>query len=227
MTTRGKILFCCGIALYVYALRWVLYDGGSLRSTPAELEASTGADTVDSESTRMLVVTRVHMNAASALPDVEKVLSFIQSTTAYADGILICLGAEDVTTIDVYRSKIATLLQQHGLDQTKVHFLHVSPWGYFTPALNYAVQFAQDHKYNRIAFQVTLSHDFSHFYFIFICLTFSLQSLEVKVSLYEVQRVLKRLNVKNTIMVGPVLEGHEFIASEGMLLIRSTLSCQL
>jgi hypothetical protein len=37
----------------------------------------------------------------------------------------------------------------------------------------------------------------------------------VRVSAYEVQRVLRRLNVKNTIVVGPVLEGHDFIANTG------------
>jgi hypothetical protein len=153
-TTTKKVLFCCGVALYIYALRWVLYDGGSLLTAPARPEAIGGVDTVESLSTRVLVVTRVHMNAASALPDPEKVLGFIQSTAPYGDGVLICMGADDRTVIDTYRTKIEGLLQQHGLDKSRVHFLHISPWGYFTPALNYAVQFAQDHKYNRIAFQV-------------------------------------------------------------------------
>jgi hypothetical protein len=37
-----------------------------------------------------------------------------------------------------------------------------------------------------------------------------IQSLEVKISPYEVERVLRRLAIPGTVVVGPVLEGHEF-----------------
>lgn len=41
----------------------------------------------------------------------------------------------------------------------------------------------------------------------YVCLQ---QSVEMSVSKYEVERVLRRLSRKNTIVVGPVLDGHEF-----------------
>lgn len=108
----------------------------------------------ESEFIQLLVVTRVHMNSASAMPDPTRVLKFIQNSIIYADGILICVGAKDMNTVSTYITTIETILHEHKIDSLKVSFLPIFPWGYFTPALNYAVQYAQDNQFNRIAFQV-------------------------------------------------------------------------
>lgn len=159
MNTTSKVLLCCGIALYIYAVRFVLKrkdsanQGEEVDSLPSlEVDSST-------EPLRLLVATRIHMNSASALPDILKVVSFVRSVSSFADGILICLGAiehtvETVEKLDSYTRSVRSLLQSSGIDSSKITFMPVSPWGYFTPALNRAIQFAQDHHFNRIAFQV-------------------------------------------------------------------------
>jgi len=55
----------------------------------------------------------------------------------------------------------------------------------------------------------------THYYLI----VYAFQSLEVSVSEYEVERVVHRIREKNTLVVGPVLDGHEFIAGTAFFLL--------
>jgi hypothetical protein len=147
-----KILLGCGLAMYIYAI--YLATRGDSAVSDAEVKESD-LETLD----RLLVVTRIHMNSASSLPAVAKVIAFLTACNNYADGVLICVGTaehsiESVTMINEYIASVRLQLANAGIEGSKIHFLPISPWGYFTPALNHAIQFAQDHAFPALAFQV-------------------------------------------------------------------------
>lgn len=151
-TTTGKLVFGCGLVLCMIALGSILLSqDGSLQNragdNPLEFE-------VAEKPQRLVVVTRVHMKSASSMPDTGKVLSFIQNTKLYSDGIIICVGASDVTQINLYIDSVVHLLDERHEDHSTVIFLPVFPWGYFTTSLNAAILVAQDQMFDLIAFQV-------------------------------------------------------------------------
>lgn len=161
MTYTGKILFCCGIALYIYVARIIIYHDSKIsrKEESASEDIASASEPMGLLAGQLLVVTRIHMNAASSLPDVSKVIKFVKDCKNYADGILVCIGAHEhsaaaANQLAEYTQSIQNLLRAEGLDKLNIYFLPISPWGYFTPALNYAVQFAQDHDFDNVAFQV-------------------------------------------------------------------------
>lgn len=154
----GKVLFCCGVALYLFTVHRLLSDGNDLNGKDNLVVATTDEVTTKFND-RLLVATRIHMNAASSLPDISKVIRFIKACIGHADGVLVCVGAHDYSArtaavIEEYISSVTKQMHQEGIDTGKVKFLPIAPWGYFTPALNHAVQFAQDGGFGSIAFQV-------------------------------------------------------------------------
>lgn len=154
MSTTGKIIIGCGVVLCLYAFTSILHkrdrsllQGTTVPDDPLEFEVSE-------KPMRLVVATRVHMKSAASMPDPIKVLHFIQNTKLYADGILICVGADDITQVNLYIDNVKLMLTEQNEDHSMVTFLPVIPWGYFTTALNAAILFAQDGKFDRIAFQV-------------------------------------------------------------------------
>jgi hypothetical protein len=101
---------------------------------------------------RILVVTRVHVTSAQNLATVKSVTSFSLAALEHAHSVLICVGAH-MDVRDSYLLDLNKSLSEAGLTN-KTHILVVDPWGGFTHALNLAVSFAIDNKYDLIAFQV-------------------------------------------------------------------------
>jgi hypothetical protein len=88
--------------------------------------------------------------------------------------------------------------------QVIVQIQPICPWGGFTHALNIALRIAIDEEYSRIMYMVC-------YYFPFlICYLLWLQSFEVDISQSEVDILASHMD-ENTLVVGPVLEGHEFV----------------
>ena len=154
-----QLMICCGVALVFYTARtlFIIRDVPQLR----RVEQSLKVKEMDlPEKPRMLVVTRIHMKEATSLPDVNKVVKFVQNSQVYSDGILICIGADDINAIQQYMTEIKEKLTLHGVDQSQVQMLPVSPWGHFVTSLNAAVGYAQDYKFELIAFQVRTPNHF-------------------------------------------------------------------
>ncbi|RYG97385.1 hypothetical protein EON65_52950 [archaeon] len=95
---------------------------------------------------RMLVVTRIHGQNATTLPSVDAVIDFIRHVNNYADGTLVCI--ENSSVSERYERAI------RNNSGHKVHVIQIKPWGYYTTALNMALQMAQDLGFPLIAFQV-------------------------------------------------------------------------
>lgn len=140
-------IFFFGIGLYLYFTSKLLKPKRLVKSDVSELEE---------KKNRLLVVTRVHMKSALSMPDPAKVIQFIENCESYADGILVCVGAEEYSVITSYIDQLKLiLLNSTNLSNLgRVTFIPVYPWGYFTTALNAALQFAQDQHFDRIAYQV-------------------------------------------------------------------------
>jgi len=175
---RGLIM-TSSVALLMY-LRG-LYLLSSRTSSPSSSQSSspsninkekdtkTKSDTSSSQSkSSLLVVTRVHTMASTTMPDPIKVISFIHSAVHYSSHILICIGSENYIDIQSYIDTIRGLLEKaneegiHIVNMDHIHFLAVSPWGYFTTALNAALQYAQDKQFKYMAFQVDNSNYIIH-----------------------------------------------------------------
>jgi hypothetical protein len=104
-----------------------------------------------------------------------------------------------------------------------------SPWGAFTTALNVLIRMAADMKYETILFQVWIS---IHMH---ICIDSEIsvfnntahinvfishrQSLEVVLSAADVATLAHYMDA-DTLVVGPVLEGHEFLENSLPLPLR-------
>ena len=147
-----QLMICCGVALIFYTAKNLLFSEAPPMPTQPNLRSSI----VDlPPKPRMLVATRIHMKAASSMPDVSKVVKFIKNSQVYSDGILICLGAENYEVVLQYIVHVKESLTENSVDFSHVHFLPVFPWGYFVTSLNAAVQYAQDNLYTLIAFQVS------------------------------------------------------------------------
>ena len=158
VTSLAATAVATTVALY---LLWVLRQ--SFKSTDSQheindiLTAAASASKTTNPSSNLLVVTRVHMKSASAMPDPLKIVEFVKNTHSYATKILVCVGAADSGKIDEYIVGAKRQLVELLLD-VKVTFLPVQPWGYFVYPLNIAIEFAQDNDCQRVAFQVTLYH---------------------------------------------------------------------
>ncbi len=148
-----QLMICCGVALVFYTARtlFMIRDVPQLRPAQQTLKSK---EIALPEKPRMLVVTRIHMKEAMSMPDVNKVVKFVQNSQVYSDAILICIGADDINAIQLYMTEIKDTLTLHNVDQSQVHLLPVSPWGHFVTSLNAAVGYAQDHQFQLIAFQV-------------------------------------------------------------------------
>lgn len=146
-------MICCSVALIFYAAKNLIF----CEAPPVPAHPNLRISIVDlPPKPRMLVATRIHMKAASSMPDISKVVKFIKSSQDFSDGVLICLGAEDYTAIEQYIEGVKESLNKDSVDFSRVHFLPVFPWGYFVTSLNAAVQYAQDNLYTLIAFQVCI-----------------------------------------------------------------------
>lgn len=145
-------MVCCGLALLFYTVKIIVYTPKNL---PALRLRKSEYNEVDlPPRPRLLVATRIHMKAATSMPDLAKVIKFIRSSQLYSDGILICIGAEQFDTITTYIASIKNQLMEEKIDSVNISLLPVFPWGYFTTSLNAAIQYAQDQHFSLIAFQV-------------------------------------------------------------------------
>ena len=107
----------------------------------------------------LLVCTRVHMKSADSMPQVEKILKFMEEVSSYADHIIICIGAPDIPFLQSYMDKLSVAMKAKSAALNNlVSLLPVQPWGHFVSPLNAAVIYAQDKGYQRIAFQVIPHH---------------------------------------------------------------------
>jgi hypothetical protein len=148
MKTSTKLL-CFSVA----ALLCVVVRHTVLRRYEEEEQQQERQSAEEAVAARLLVVTRVHMKSASAMPDTEKVAQFVRDSQSYSHGCLICIGGGQAL-VEPYMASIYEKLSAYAVDTSSVMLLPVSPWGVYTPALNAAVQYAQDKKYDRIAYQV-------------------------------------------------------------------------
>lgn len=124
--------------------------------------------------TALLVVTRVHMQSSSKVPDVQKMVDFILHSSSYADRILICLGTENHLMENYLfdlKEQVKTISSSH--ENLVIDYLPINPWGYFTYSLNAALLYAQDNGFNRIAFQVCSMNTFLDDFNTIFCLTVS------------------------------------------------------
>lgn len=148
-----QLMIFCGVAL-VFCTAVTLF---SIRDVPKLRQADQTVNVRDvdlPEKPRMLVVTRIHMKEASTMPDVVKVVKFVQGSQRYSDGILICIGGNDFNAIQQYMLQIKENLALNNVNQSQVQLLPVHPWGHFVTSLNAAVGYAQDNKFQLIAYQV-------------------------------------------------------------------------
>jgi hypothetical protein len=158
LKASGKVLVCCGVALYLYVLKNIFFPSStsSLKDSGKGEDTISDQNSVDQASRSLLVATRVHMKSASVMPNPELIVQFILSTQRYANGIVVCVGAEEYNDIVSYIDSAQLLMKQNSnIDMSSVYFLPVYPWGYFVTALNAAIQYAQDHNFDLIAFQVS------------------------------------------------------------------------
>jgi hypothetical protein len=104
---------------------------------------------------KLLVATRIHTNSSSSntLPTIPIVVKFIQGCALYSEKILLCIGISNKIYFDNFKETLTVALKQENLSD-KFIIIHIEPWGYFTNALNKAIQIAQDLNFERIAFQV-------------------------------------------------------------------------
>mmetsp|Transcript_22387 Transcript_22387/g.37443 ORF Transcript_22387/g.37443 Transcript_22387/m.37443 type:complete len:362 (-) Transcript_22387:112-1197(-) len=189
MKGKSKLFLVCGTIAVVYLINLALIHRKETKDCNEGTTVAKSDPVIeDDEPTKLLVVSRVHMKSASHMPDPAKVVQFVKNSLPYGQGILICVGATEYSLVDAYIESMNDLLSKDGVPMGNVTFLPVTPWGIYTTALNAAVLYAQDHLYNRIAFQ----------------------SIEFYISSSDVYRMLKRLNRKNTIVVGPAMDGHDF-----------------
>lgn len=159
--TASKVILCCGVVLCLYAFGSIVSTQGiPLRDSMTDIAVQDELEVSD-KSLRLIVVTRVHMKSASSMPDPMKILQFVRSVKSYADRILVCVGADDVSQVNTYIDSVKLLLDDGHEDYSTVTFLPVIPWGHFTTSLNAAILFAQDNKFDRIAYQV--GHILYHF----------------------------------------------------------------
>ena len=91
------------------------------------------------------------MQVSSTKPDVNKMVEFVRRASEYAHSILICHDVKPL--MSEYLEELKVILTKLDL-LSKVSFLSVDPWGYFTYSLNAALQYAQDKEFNIIAYQV-------------------------------------------------------------------------
>jgi hypothetical protein len=103
------------------------------------------------------------MQASSKVPDVEKMIEFIIHSSLYANRILICLGTSN-PLMENYLFDLKERVKAISLSHNNlvVDYLSINPWGYFTYSLNAALLYAQDHGFNRIAYQVCSVMSFFH-----------------------------------------------------------------
>ena len=120
---------------------------------PRRLEFSSELVSNHDQFDNLLVVTRVHMKAASKMPDAKKLVEFVKHSKQYTNKILVCVGADEYIMIMSYIDHAKQLLNKESL-LSIVQFMPVRPWGYFIFPLNVALQYAQDIKSKYIAFQV-------------------------------------------------------------------------
>eukprot|EP01031_Cornospumella_fuschlensis_P036288 gene36288-44022_t len=113
------------------------------------------------------------------MPSVDAIIDFIRHVNNYADSTLICI--EDSGVSERYERAI------RNNSGHKVHVIQIKPWGYYTTALNMALQMAQDLGFPLIAFQ----------------------SLECTVSREKVQ-LMRGMLTPDTLVLGLRFDGHVF-----------------
>lgn len=205
-TTSVVTIICASVALCYIWHRWVAKGQlGRLKGIEG-LKGSKGFETdignhwsAKEGTLSLLVVTRVHMQAAKQMPDPEKLLKFVRNSNEYASSILVCVGSSDFASIEVYINRVKLLLENNHLAE-KVTLLPIQPWGYFIFPLNVALQVAQDRDCERIAFQ----------------------SVEFQLSSVSAKKLLQLSSINSNILViGPEMKGHEFTEGINILTGRS------
>jgi hypothetical protein len=93
MGLKGKVL--AGMAAMCLSSAFVYFFFLKKHKAIADYTILPPNDNLASASESVLVVTRVHMKAASAMPNPQKVLVFVTHLHSYASKILICVGADD------------------------------------------------------------------------------------------------------------------------------------
>ena len=137
----------------------------------------------------LVVITRVHCKSASSLVHTTAVVAFAKSSVAYADSVLILLGIGPSLT-HYYSELLGALREGLGDECSKVRVEVVTPWVGFTTPLNVGVRIAVDEGYDYALFQ----------------------SLEVQCTSEDVRKLMNCFD-ERTLVVGPVLQGHDFTPS--------------
>eukprot|EP01038_Epipyxis_sp_PR26KG_P009055 gene9055-12213_t len=157
---------------------------------------------------KTIVITRIHKASSKSYPNIDKIISFVMNAVFYCDRVLICVGvnstANTYTNNDSndlfseahqYIKSIQNELKQINL-AAFVDFVVICPWGYFTTALNSALQIALDGKYDEVMFQ----------------------SLEFVIKRDAVVIMLDHIRSNPNIMViGPEIPGHDFQLGKNIL----------
>jgi hypothetical protein len=171
----------------------------------------------------ILVVTRIHAAASSSFPSNQAVVDFIQrAVTARVTScelqILILLGNDkSLSDLQNVYQQYNTAVESINLD-VRVTIYPVFPWGYFTIPLNYALLFAQDKAADVIIFQVSVVLPFFLPYNYF----HSCESFELSTNSATLSRMLHVLYSFNALVVGSLLEGHDFCVGFNQLRGRTT-----
>mmetsp|Transcript_36305 Transcript_36305/g.67641 ORF Transcript_36305/g.67641 Transcript_36305/m.67641 type:complete len:677 (+) Transcript_36305:79-2109(+) len=134
----------------------------------------------------LIVITRVHCQSATALVDVNKILIFVTQSVVFADKVLVLLGISAEHTI-YYTDLMDTLRCKLPNDLHKVQIEIVTPWLGFTIPLNMGIRIALDGGFDYVLFQ----------------------SLEVRSSPRDIRNLMSYFD-DETLVVGPVLDGHDF-----------------
>ena len=155
-TYRYILLFVLILIIGVLGFLYILinqYSLSNLTNHIKHIKSTVKTKKPLTMNNNLLVVTRIHTKSSTSMPDHSKIIKFISSAKLYSSNILICIGIADNTDIISYINNLKDTLISIGLYES-VDIININPWGYFTFALNVAIQFCQDKKLQFIAFQV-------------------------------------------------------------------------
>ena len=78
-----------GYLLYDFTLKRYREDVVSFTNNVLSFQKDQEATIRDKDS--LLVVTRIHLNSAQAMPSIEKVVTFVKNSLRYASKVMICV----------------------------------------------------------------------------------------------------------------------------------------
>lgn len=142
------------------------------------------------EKVQLCVVTRIHSSNSKGFPSIDKISSFIDNVKLYSPLIIIAVDlGNDMNNLHYISSLKNSMANLFSKEDIILKILPVSPWGNYVNGLNAAI--IEANKYND-------------------CKFIAFQSLEVKSSPPNIDKLLGHLKDNKTIVVGPHLSGHTF-----------------